>query len=108
MSAASIVARAVSPTRAATSTRFAAATILNPIADTGSLSIEDSLAWTELFARDNYERRSENALRLGGWNETHCHTRRADFDLSRTTPQGSDLSRDRGWRNRLSIGIASL
>src|ERR1700736_5077500 len=34
----SIVARAVSPTRAATSTRFAAATILNPIADTGSTS----------------------------------------------------------------------
>jgi uncharacterized protein len=36
----SIVARAVSPTRAATSTRFAAATILNPIADTASISIE--------------------------------------------------------------------
>src|SRR5215211_8683663 len=36
----SIVARAVSPTRAATSTRFAAATILNPIADTESISIE--------------------------------------------------------------------
>src|SRR5262245_18666354 len=36
----SLVARAVSPTRAATSTRFAAATILNPIADTASTSIE--------------------------------------------------------------------
>ena len=46
----SIVARAVSPTRAATSTRFAAATILNPIADTGSISIENSLAWAKLFA----------------------------------------------------------
>src|SRR5229473_3089316 len=40
----SIVARAVSPTRAATSTRFAAATILNLIADTGSISIEDNSA----------------------------------------------------------------
>src|SRR5262245_16152324 len=36
----SIVARAVSPTRAATSTRFAAATILNLIAVTGGISIE--------------------------------------------------------------------
>src|SRR5580698_7116083 len=61
MRAFSIVARAVSPTRAATSTRFAAATILNPIADTAGTSIEDSLAWAELFARDNCERRSKNA-----------------------------------------------
>ena len=45
----SIVARAVSPTRAATSTRFAAATILNPIADSGSTPIKNSLAWAELF-----------------------------------------------------------
>jgi hypothetical protein len=52
----------VSPTRAATSTRFAAATILNPIADTGSISIENSSAWAELFARDNCEPRSKNAL----------------------------------------------
>src|SRR5262249_29018874 len=59
----SIVARAVSPTRAAASTRFAAATILNPIADTGSISIENSSAWAELFARDNCEPRSKNALR---------------------------------------------
>src|SRR6516165_6461555 len=55
------VARAVSPTRAATSTRFAAATILNPIANTG-ISIENSSAWAELFARDNCEPRSKNAL----------------------------------------------
>src|SRR5882672_12636681 len=61
----SIVARAVSPTRAATSTRFAAATILNPIADTGSISIENSLAWTELFARDNCGPRSKNVLTGG-------------------------------------------
>jgi hypothetical protein len=40
----------VSPTRAATSTRFAAATILKPSADTGSISIENSSAWAELFA----------------------------------------------------------
>jgi hypothetical protein len=86
--AASIVARAVSPTRAATSTRFAAAIILYPVADIGSLSIEDSSAWAELFARDNYERRSKNALQLGDRNETHCDTCRADFDLSRTAPQG--------------------
>ena len=51
----------MSPTRAATSTRFAAATILNPIADTG-ISIENSSAWAELFARDNCEPRSKNAL----------------------------------------------
>jgi len=38
------IARAVSPTRAATSTGFAAATILNPIADNGSISTEDSTA----------------------------------------------------------------
>ncbi|MGB7887354.1 MAG: sulfite exporter TauE/SafE family protein, partial [Xanthobacteraceae bacterium] len=62
ISALSIVARAVSPTRAATSTRFAAATILDPIADTGSISIEDGSAWAELFARDNGEPRSKNAL----------------------------------------------
>src|SRR6516225_145393 len=62
MRALSIVARAVSPTSASTSTRFAAATILNPIADTGSISIENSSAWTELFARDNCEPRSKNAL----------------------------------------------
>jgi hypothetical protein len=48
--------------RAATSTRFAAATMLNPIAGTGSISIENSLAWAELFARDNCEPRSKNAL----------------------------------------------
>src|ERR1700733_4971148 len=104
----SIVARAVSPTRAATSTRFAAATILDPIADSGSISIENSSACAELFARDNCEPRSKNALQLGGWNEAHCYTRRADFDLSRTTPQGSNLSSDCGWRNRLCIGIASI
>jgi uncharacterized protein len=45
---------------------------LCPVADIGSLSIEDSSAWAELFARDNYERRSKNALQLGGCNETHC------------------------------------
>src|SRR6185312_3704810 len=61
----SIVARAVSPTRAATSTRFAAATILNPIADAGSISIENSLAWTEPFARDNCQPHSKNALTGG-------------------------------------------
>jgi hypothetical protein len=58
----SIVARAVSPTRAATSTRFAAATIFKPIADSGSTSIENSSAWAELFAGDNCEPRSNNAL----------------------------------------------
>jgi hypothetical protein len=46
----------------------------NPIADVGSLSIEHGSAWGELFARDNYERRSKNALQLGGRNETHCDT----------------------------------
>src|SRR5205085_6863258 len=40
------------------------ATILNPIADTGSISIENSLAWAEPFARDNCEPRSKNALML--------------------------------------------
>src|SRR5215475_2970228 len=58
----SIVARAVSPTRAATSTRFAAATILHRTADTESISTKNSLAWAELFARDNCEPRSKNAL----------------------------------------------
>ena len=45
-----------------TFTRFAAATILNPIADTGSISIESSSASAQLFARDNGEPRSKNAL----------------------------------------------
>jgi hypothetical protein len=49
-------------TRAASSTRFAAATIFNFIADIGSISIENSLAWVELFARDNCEPRRINAL----------------------------------------------
>jgi hypothetical protein len=62
----SIVARAVSPTRAAASTGFAAAIILNPIAVTASLSIDNSSAWGELFARDNCEPRSKNALQPGG------------------------------------------
>src|SRR3954465_6646980 len=57
----SIVARAVSPTRAATSTRFAAAAIVNPIADARSISRENSSVWTELFARDNGAPRSKNA-----------------------------------------------
>jgi uncharacterized membrane protein YfcA len=56
----------VSPTRAATSTRFAAATILNPIADTASISIENSWAQAELFARDNCEPRRKNAPQIGG------------------------------------------
>jgi hypothetical protein len=43
--AASIVARAVSPTRAATSTRFAAVTILDLIGDAGRFSTEFSSAW---------------------------------------------------------------
>jgi hypothetical protein len=68
---------------------FAAATILNPIADTGSVSIENSSAWAELFARDNREPCRKNALQLGGQNEAHCYARRADLDRSRTTPQGS-------------------
>jgi hypothetical protein len=42
--------------------RFAAATILNPIADPGSTPIKNSLAWAELFPRDNCEPRSKNAL----------------------------------------------
>ena len=41
---------------------LAAATILNPIADTGSTSIENSSARAELFARDNCEPRGKNAL----------------------------------------------
>ncbi len=57
-------ARAVSPTSAANSTRFAAATMLNPIADTGSISIVNSSAWAEPFARDNREPRSKNVLIL--------------------------------------------
>src|SRR6516162_7996789 len=69
----SIVARAVSPTRAATSTRFAAATISNPIADTGSISIEDSSAWAKLFARDNCEPRSKNG----------CNRRNASWEWRR-------------------------
>jgi hypothetical protein len=56
-----MVARAVSPTRAATSTRFAAATIPYSIADPGRLSIEDSSACAKPFARDYRERRSNNA-----------------------------------------------
>src|SRR5262249_61773786 len=40
-------------TRAASSTRFAAATIFNFIADIGSISIENILVWLELFARVN-------------------------------------------------------
>src|SRR6185312_3722378 len=65
----SIVARAVSPTRAATSTRFAAATILNPIADAGSISSKASSACAELFAQDNSEPRRKNALHRGDKNE---------------------------------------
>jgi len=56
----------VSPTRAATSTGFSAATILDPVADAGILSIENSSEWAELFARDNGEPRSKNALQRGG------------------------------------------
>src|SRR5581483_7869850 len=53
MRAASILARAASPTRAATSTksRSSAATIFNPIADIGDKSIENSSVSAELFAR---------------------------------------------------------
>ena len=40
--------------------QFAAATILNPIADTGSTSIGASLSSAELSARDNREPRSNN------------------------------------------------
>jgi hypothetical protein len=69
----SIVARAVSPTRAATSTRFAAATISNPIADTGIISIEDSSAWAKLFARDNCEPRGKNG----------CNRRNASWEWRR-------------------------
>src|SRR3954465_13594552 len=56
----SIVARAESPTRAATSTRFVATTILHPITKLESISIKDSSASTELFVRDNCEPRSKN------------------------------------------------
>jgi len=35
--------------------------MLKPIADTGSISIETSSVWTELFARDNCELRRKNA-----------------------------------------------
>jgi len=48
--------------RALEDLELAAATILTPIADTGSISIENSLAWVELSARDNCEPRSKNAL----------------------------------------------
>jgi hypothetical protein len=36
--------------------------IVCPIADTGSISIENSSAWVELSARDNCGPRSKNAL----------------------------------------------
>src|SRR5258708_28237023 len=64
MSAASIVARAVSPTRAATSTRFAAATILKSIPHTASTSTKDSLVCAEPLARDNCSHFRKNARRL--------------------------------------------
>src|SRR6266851_3347765 len=59
--------------RLAASTRFAAATIPNPIADTGSISIEDSSAWAKLFARDNCEPRSKNG----------CNRRNASWEWRR-------------------------
>src|SRR5712664_3065598 len=65
--------RSVTHERAATSTRFAAATIPNPIADTGSISIEDSSAWAKLFARDNCEPRSKNG----------CNRRNASWEWRR-------------------------
>jgi len=34
--------------------------MFNPIADTGSMSIKNSSAWAELFARDNCEPLSNN------------------------------------------------
>src|SRR5215471_17251477 len=68
-----------SPTRAATSTRFAAATILNPIADIGSISIENGSAWAELFARDNCEPRNKNALHV----DPHCLFRASKYHCCR-------------------------
>jgi hypothetical protein len=40
--------------------------LLNPIADPAAYQIENSSAWAKLFARDDYEPRSKNALQLGG------------------------------------------
>src|SRR5689334_7341288 len=62
MSALSMVARAASPTRAATSTKFrlSVATIFDSIPDTAGKSIRNSSADTELFARDNCEPRCNN------------------------------------------------
>src|SRR5215467_7789972 len=62
MRAQSIVARAESPTRAATSTRFVATTIPHAITKPGRLSIANSSGATELFARDNCEPRGKNVM----------------------------------------------
>jgi len=53
MKAASNVARAVSPTSAATSTRFAVATLTNSIASKPGPSSKDSSACAEPFEQDN-------------------------------------------------------
>ena len=77
----------------------------NPIARSASSATSDSSAQAEAFARDNCELCGKNAVQLGGRDETHANPRRADFDISRTPPQGADLSGDRGGRKRLCVGL---
>src|SRR4051794_19494858 len=111
MRALSIVARAASPTRAATSTRFAAATIRNPIADTGSTPIENSSVWTELFARDNGELRSKNAPHHGngGRNPQERLTRqlRVGGDQGRVARTRPGTSSQQGHRRELRRHVPS-
>src|SRR5262245_36752831 len=112
MSAASIVARAVSPTSAATSTRLAAATMIKPSVLPTHPASNDGSARADLIARDTPAKGCKSRRHAwrsdGGRHEARATARGAVFDLAGTAPQGPCLSRHRGRRDRVRVRPAPV
>src|SRR4051794_14670932 len=91
-----MVARAVSPTSAATSTKFAAATMRDITAAAPTPASDDSSARAEVTERDRCLPGCDVGRAISAARRTIHETRPdqsgAVFDLSGTTPQRPDLS----------------
>src|SRR5262245_15711149 len=106
-----MVARAVSPTSAATSTILAAATMSDFTAAFLWPATNHGSARAELIARDDRPLCCEDSLThaaQGARHEAHTDPGGADLQLSRTSPQRTDLPGRRCRRARLCIRAAAV
>src|SRR5262245_22881350 len=101
-----MVARAVSPTSAATSTTLPAATMGDFTAAALLPASKDSSACAEPFARDRPRGQAYfgTANEPGERHETHADPRRTDLEPSRTLSQGNPQRPDPSGRRRRRDG----